>query len=314
MDKKLSPNLHYDTKGNKMDNKLDLNLLKTFVTIYHHRSITATADNLDLSQPAISKMLKRLQEQLGYPLFVRQGKGMLPTQYADELAKQVIPALSQIQNAIGNLESFDPKSYRKFVVYVPEHLLVLLLPKIENDPELKFVDIELRTMLHNFDSQLNILYSLQADLVIDYVNHSAPSFFTEKLYSDFPCIVVSKDHPRIRGSLSKEDYYSECHIALKLRRENQYLADYFTEERIEDRNIGVECDSVITQLLLVSNSEHIAVVTEKMALQFSSLFRLNVFKLPFSPIPVVYHMLAHKREKNNLPNIWLRQKIKSYLC
>ncbi|ELO1776184.1 LysR family transcriptional regulator [Vibrio fluvialis] len=296
-----------------MDNKLDLNLLKTFVAIYHHRSITTTADALEMSQPAISKMLKRLQEQLGFQLFVRQGKGMLPTQYADELAKQVLPALSQIQNAIGNLESFTPKSYRKFVIYVPEHLLVLLLPKIENDPELEYVDIELRTMLHNFDSQLNVLYSQQADLIIDYTNHSAPSFFTETLHSDFPCIVVSRNHPRIKYLVSKEDYYSEYHIALKLRRENQYLADYFTEEPIEDRNIGVECDSIITQLLLVSSSEHIAVVTERIALNFSDLFGLNVLKLPFSPIPIVYHMLAHKRERNNLANQWLREKIKSYL-
>lgn len=62
-----------------MHSKFDLNLFNVLVAIYEQGSITAAANQLCLTQPAVSHALGRLRELLDDPLFERQGRRMVPT-------------------------------------------------------------------------------------------------------------------------------------------------------------------------------------------------------------------------------------------
>ena len=66
-------------------NNRDFNLYKIFLTLYDLKSISKTANKLYVSQPAISYSLKELESQLGYSLFYRNSKGIVPTIEAIEL-------------------------------------------------------------------------------------------------------------------------------------------------------------------------------------------------------------------------------------
>ena len=56
-----------------LNDRLDWNLLRTFLVIGQEGSISRAAARLHLSQPAISQALRRLEEQLGSPLVIRRG-------------------------------------------------------------------------------------------------------------------------------------------------------------------------------------------------------------------------------------------------
>jgi len=56
------------------------------------QSLSKAADQLALSQPAASQALKELEQRLGYPLFLRQNRSLLPTQAALDL----LPKLQQL--------------------------------------------------------------------------------------------------------------------------------------------------------------------------------------------------------------------------
>lgn len=64
---------------------LDLNLLVVFNQLLVDRRVSVTAENLGLTQPAVSNALKRLRTSLQDPLFVRTHQGMEPTPYAAHL-------------------------------------------------------------------------------------------------------------------------------------------------------------------------------------------------------------------------------------
>ena len=64
---------------------LDLLLLRTFVAATDHRSMTAAARQLHLTQGAVSQQMRRLEEALGVRLFERAGRGITPTQAAERL-------------------------------------------------------------------------------------------------------------------------------------------------------------------------------------------------------------------------------------
>ncbi|WP_162046549.1 LysR family transcriptional regulator [Vibrio taketomensis] len=295
-----------------MLNHLDLNLLKIFVAVYRHQSITMAAEELGLTQPGVSGLLKRLQRQVGCQLFVRSGRGIAPTQHAQELIKQIEPALIEISNALENLEGFSTEHPRKFIIYTSEPVMMMLLPKIEADSSLGNVRIELQPTLSNEEKLINGLNQHQADMAIEFANYANRSFFTEELFEDAICVIARKDHPRIQGSISQEQFYSEKHITLKLRREDAYLADYFTKERLDDRNVAAECTSLVSQLSMVSSSDCIAAMTASIALLFADKLGIQVLDIPFTPYPIKYRLMVHNRKMKSPSNIWLRNKIRSY--
>jgi DNA-binding transcriptional LysR family regulator len=80
---------------------IDLNLLVVFMVLFRERSVSKTAQCLNLKQPAISGSLSRLRARFNDPLFVRVGpRGMRPTSKAIELAAALLPLLSAIQGIV----------------------------------------------------------------------------------------------------------------------------------------------------------------------------------------------------------------------
>ena len=110
--------------------RLDLNLFRVFAMIYQQRNLTRAAQLLHLSQSAVSHALARLREQLGDPLFVREGRGVLPTPLAEQLAPGILDALDSLQDSLRTLQSFDPAQARRRVrLNMPEQMEPLLLPQ-----------------------------------------------------------------------------------------------------------------------------------------------------------------------------------------
>lgn len=295
-----------------MLNNLDLNLLKVFIAVYRHQSITLAAEEMGMTQPGVSGLLKRLQHQVGSQLFVRSGRGIAPTQHAQELIRHVEPALIQISNALESLNGFSTEHPRKFVIYTSEPVMLMLLPKIEADTTLGNVTIELQPTHSNEENLLHGLNQHQADLAIEFADYSTSTFFSEPLFEDKICIIARKGHPRVSTQLTKELFYDEKHITLKLRREDAYLADYFTEESLHDRQVAAECTSLVSQMSMVSTSDCIATMTESIAQLFADKLEIQVLPTPFTDIPIRYRLMAHNRERKSPSNMWLREKLKSY--
>lgn len=82
-----------------------LDLLATFLEIYRAGSLSAAAQRLGVTQPAVTGQLARLEEQIGEPLFVRSRKGVTPTPRAAALAARVSLHLDGLRDALGSTEA-----------------------------------------------------------------------------------------------------------------------------------------------------------------------------------------------------------------
>ena len=70
-----------------MHSKFDLNLFVVLTAIYREGSITAAAQHLNLTQPAVSHALSRLREMLNDPLFERHGRRMVQPDGVSKLCR-----------------------------------------------------------------------------------------------------------------------------------------------------------------------------------------------------------------------------------
>ena len=68
-----------------MPRNLDVTALRSFVTVLETGGVTRAAQQLHLTQSAVSMQLKRLEEALGQPLLDRAGRGVAPTAQGEQL-------------------------------------------------------------------------------------------------------------------------------------------------------------------------------------------------------------------------------------
>ena len=78
---------------------ISLDYYKIFYVVAKTGNITKAANELMISQPAISKSIKQLEEQLGGQLFVRTKRGVVLTEEGQEFYKYIEQGLEYINNA-----------------------------------------------------------------------------------------------------------------------------------------------------------------------------------------------------------------------
>ena len=78
---------------------IDFELYRIFYVVANHCNITKASEELCISQPAISKAIKNLEEQLGGQLFVRTKRGVVLTEEGKEFYNYIKQAIEYINNA-----------------------------------------------------------------------------------------------------------------------------------------------------------------------------------------------------------------------
>lgn len=84
---------------------MHLNRLSEYLAVLEHGSIGAAADALGLSQPGLSKAIRRLEEELGVPLLERLPRGVRPTVYGEVLRDCASAVSRETERAFSEIDS-----------------------------------------------------------------------------------------------------------------------------------------------------------------------------------------------------------------
>ncbi len=76
---------------------MELQHLRTFLAVAQARSLTRAAQQVHLSQPAVSAHIKALEDELRIILFHRTGRGMKPTDAAEQLMPEARDLLTRVE-------------------------------------------------------------------------------------------------------------------------------------------------------------------------------------------------------------------------
>ena len=110
--------------------QVDLNLLITFAVIAEEKSVTAAAERLFLSQPAVSRALQRARAMFSDDLLVRSANGFEPTPRGRKMLQQLETLLPSME-ALFSPSVFDPRRERShFRISGPDNVCAVLLPRL----------------------------------------------------------------------------------------------------------------------------------------------------------------------------------------
>jgi DNA-binding transcriptional LysR family regulator len=84
---------------------MDIKQLRTFIRVAEVGSLSQASDRLRLAQPALSRQIKMLENEIGVPLFARHGRGMKLTEAGRQLLESVGAPLRQLEQSFDELRS-----------------------------------------------------------------------------------------------------------------------------------------------------------------------------------------------------------------
>lgn len=143
----------------------DLNLLKVLDALLRESNTTKAAERVGLSQPAVSAALSRLRDRLGDPLFVRSGKGIKPTPFADTLRMPVQEVLARMEAIVEGPEKFDPEtSDRVFRICGTDYFSEVLFPPLLKRLVKEAPNISLRLVDQLYETNAAAMQNLDIDI------------------------------------------------------------------------------------------------------------------------------------------------------
>ncbi len=111
--------------------RVDLDLLPLLHALLRTRSVTATARELGISQPAVSKGLRRLRSTFEDDLIIARGRSAGITDRGSEILPVLSQVLSDLDQMLEPPRPFDPRMERlRIVIKTADYVSVLLAPRL----------------------------------------------------------------------------------------------------------------------------------------------------------------------------------------
>ena len=104
--------------------------LVIFAVVAQERSFTRAAARLGLSQPALSRAMRQLEERLGVRLLARTTRSVAPTQAGEHLLQVIAPRFDEINSELALLSKFRDRPAGKLRITAGEHAAIAVLQPV----------------------------------------------------------------------------------------------------------------------------------------------------------------------------------------
>lgn len=192
-------------------NRIDLNLLVYLDVLLRERNVTKAANQLGISQPAMSNGLRRLRQLFDDPLLVRTSEGMTPTDRATELAPLVRDVLVDIEKAVQPKAAFEPgKGEKVFRIMASDYTESTLIPPLLRELRETAPGVSLDILTPSDVSFLDVEQG-RVDMVINRFDSMPQSFHQNTVWEDNYSCLLSVDNP-ILDNFNLETYLEGQHV------------------------------------------------------------------------------------------------------
>jgi DNA-binding transcriptional LysR family regulator len=286
---------------------LDLNLLLALHALIEERNISHAASRVGMSQPAMSKALRRLRVNFDDELLVRVGREYSLTPFAQELSGPIQEILLSLEHTMDRRPRFNPREDRRRFRIVAsdamEYLLIRPLLKRVAD-EAPHVSLDVRSgggppQWHKIeDGALDLgLYSL------DYYDGNLSRM---DLFSDRSVCCVWNEHPHPPGRLTEEELATIPHAAYNWPGYEQ-LPDRW--KLLQNLPVRIADEHHVNRLLLLEGTNMVTFTWEKLAHAMASIANVRTLEPPGDAIEIHQGMVWHPRNETEPAHCWLRGQL-----
>ncbi|MBZ0335257.1 LysR family transcriptional regulator [Marinobacter sp. AL4B] len=285
---------------------LDLRSLATFIAVLDESSVSRAAVRLGVSQSAVSHTLDRLRLAFGDPLFVKSGRGIVPTEYALRTGPHIRHLLDDLRT-LPSGPPFDPATAEfTFTIAANDYQRDLLLPGLVKILREQAPGIHLQVIPSGIPNP-DMLRKEACDLVISPHAPEATDIMQRGLMADR--IVVFFDPSMREAPVGMDDYMKADHITVLFSSGERPALDSTLDTRGVQRKNTVTVSNFSGLPELLRGTSMLASAPERMSTQLMRDFAH--VPLPFEYNPFTLLMLWHRRHQTDPAHRWLRNQVNS---
>lgn len=288
---------------------LTAELLQTLVVVYEERSIVKAAARMEQNPSTLSHRIERLRQILGNDLFVRAGRGIVPTPFAEEAIADARGALDSI-HSMGERQNFDPKRLDEELTIattdIERSTFILDAYKsiLEQAPNLK-----LRFVWEKYTNS-KALRGRDVDFIISPIVDSADSDIRQRvLYRDKAVCYFDAAYGSSLDTL--DNYLQANHVRVMFSETDISLTDVALHMIGETRKIAVTMPSVSELPTLMAGTN--LVTTMPSRLRKTVLKGFDYCQPPFKINNMAFKLFWHESTHNSPKHSWLRQQFFDYV-
>lgn len=285
---------------------VDLNLLVVLEVLLTTCSVTRTAKEIGLSQPAVSRALSRLRQVFDDPLLIRSGHSMVPTPLAIGLVREVGSILDKTRNLFAT-RRFDPKlTSNEFRIYAPDATTVTVLSKILKSIRPLAPDARFEFSSQSEDRLVDMRTG-DIDLAIDLYEEVPGGFHRHFLMQDEIVCISGPDNNSIGTVLDLQTFRRTTFVMMQTS-SGRKLERTLREIGI---NLGyaVKVANFISAASIVSETDLCLCLPRNLAVKMQAIFAIRLHDIPLELPPHALDLVWHDRVHHHPAHAWLRRQI-----
>lgn len=175
---------------------MDTLQLKAFITVAESSSFSAAAEQLHLTQPAISKRIAALEESIGSKLFDRMGRDLRLTEAGATLLPRARKILDDMQDAQRSIDNLSHTVQGELTIATSHHIGLHRLPAVLRSFLSQHSKVSLQLKFMDSDTAYDAVQKGQVELaVITLAEAEFKDIETSILWNDPLEFVAAPNHP-----------------------------------------------------------------------------------------------------------------------
>lgn len=290
-----------------MDN-FDLNLLRVFDALHRHGHLGKVAQELELSQPAISYSLKKLRDELGDALFVKTRQGMEPTPRARQLAPVIQSVLAEIRERVLTAPGFEPQRVqRTFRIAMSDVGEMVFLPRLLERLTSLAPGINVSTVSTPPNALMSALQRSEIDLAVGYFpDLDGVDVFQQRLFKHTFVCLVRRGHPAVRGKMTKKAFAELPHAVVQAEGRSQEIVEQYLKKQGITRRELLHSPHFLSIPMVIARTNLIVTVPAAVGEVFAQIADVAVLEPPYKMPSFDLKQHWHRSQHDDPGNRWLR--------
>ena len=256
---------------NHLNARLKLRQLVAFHTIHESGSLVKAAKKLNVTQPALTRTIRELEDIFGNPLFVRGNRGLSPTLFGEALAARVASILAEMRYTADELNALSHADAGHVVVGTIVSASAYLLPAAiaaikEQSPA---IVVTVREATNDF--LIPALAGGEIDMVIWRIPEEPLEGIRHRvLYKDDLTVVVRPGHPLARRRTVRLAHTVDYPWIVPVSESpvRHIVNESFHSAKLEPPSNIVESLSILTNIGLLGRTDSVAMLPRTAAQRF----------------------------------------------
>ncbi|MEO5797534.1 MAG: LysR substrate-binding domain-containing protein [Rhodoferax sp.] len=249
---------------------MKLATLRALITTIDEGSLRSAAKRMQVSQPAMTKMVRELELELSTTLLVRTSKGVLPTAQGKALYERALTVCRELGTAVDEISQLSGKMVGTLHIGAVPLAVMLLIPETLRTFGREFPDIQLRVSEELYLAQMQRLRAGHVDIAISGIpgGLSSGEFIVEPLLSTSMVVVVRKGSPLAQATSLTELASAKwvyTGASSSTASDTGYAKLLYEHHSLPAPPVGAVVNSTLVLLSLVASGDFVGLMPQQIA-------------------------------------------------